>query len=146
RRALAGQPADFLLDVVARELAERLSAIERRFERAVELHGHMGAAARAIVATGKVDGMERVESDARFAAPGETVTVSPLETVPLEPQSANLIVSPLALHLTNDTPGVFVQIRRALKPDGLFLAAIPGSGTLQELREVLLAAESEITN
>lgn len=145
RRALAGEPADFLLDVVARELAERLSVIERRFERAVELHGHTGAAARAIVATGKVDGMERVESDARFAAPGEALTVSPLETVPLEPQSANLIVSPLALHLTNDTPGVFVQIRRALKPDGLFLAAIPGSGTLQELREVLLAAESEMT-
>ena len=52
---------------------------------------------------------------------------------------------PLSLHLTNDTPGVFIQVRRALKPDGLFLAAIPGSGTLQELREVLLAAESEMT-
>ena len=48
----------------------------------------------------------------------------------------NLIVSPLSLHLTNDTPGVFVQIRRALKPDGLFVAAIPGSGTLQELRKL----------
>ncbi|WP_439631854.1 methyltransferase domain-containing protein [Shinella sp.] len=144
-RALRGTPADFLLDVVARELAERLSVIDRRFERAVELHGHTGATARAIAATGKVDGVERIESDARFAAPGEALTVAPLETVPLEPQSVNLIVSPLSLHLTNDTPGVFVQIRRALKPDGLFLAAIPGSGTLQELREVLLAAESEIS-
>lgn len=144
RRALAGGPADFLLDIVAQELAERLSVIDRRFERAVELHGHTGAAARAIAATGKVGGLERVESDAHFAAPGEALTVAPLETVPLEPQSANLIVSPLSLHLTNDTPGVFVQIRRALKPDGLFLAAIPGSGTLQELREVLLAAESEV--
>ena len=65
--------------------------------------------------------------------------------MPLAPESANLIVSPLSLHLTNDTPGVFIQVRRALKPDGLFLAAIPGSGTLQELREVLLAAESELT-
>ncbi|WP_439617993.1 methyltransferase domain-containing protein [Shinella sp.] len=144
-RALRGTPADFLLDVVARELAERLSVIDRRFERAVELHGHTGATARAIAATGKVDGVERIESDARFAQPGETLTVAPLEAVPLEPQSVNLIVSPLSLHLTNDTPGVFVQIRRALKPDGLFLAAIPGSGTLQELREVLLAAESEIS-
>ena len=78
RRALKGGPAGFLLDVVARELAERLGVIERRFEHAVELHGHTGAAARAIAATGKVDVMERVESDARFAAPGETVTISPL--------------------------------------------------------------------
>ena len=144
-RALADAPADFLLDLVARELAERLGVIERRFARGVELHGHTGAAARAIAETGKVDAMERVESDPRFAAPGEALTVAPLETVPLEPQSANLIVSPLSLHLTNDTPGVFVQIRRALQPDGLFMAAIPGSGTLQELREALLAAESEIT-
>jgi len=144
-RALREGPADFLLDLVARELAERLGVIERHFERAVELHGHTGAAARAIAATGKVGSIERVESDPRLADPGETVILSPLETVPLEPQSVNLIVSPLSLHLTNDTPGVFVQIRRALKPDGLFVAAIPGSGTLQELREVLLAAESEAT-
>lgn len=145
RRALSAGPADFLLDVVARELAERLSVIDRRFERAVELHGHTGATARAIVETGKIDMLERVESDGRFAAPGEALAVSPLETVPLAPQSTNLVVSPLSLHLTNDTPGVFVQIRRVLKPDGLFLAAIPGSGTLQELREALLAAESELT-
>lgn len=65
--------------------------------------------------------------------------------MPLEPQSTNLILAPLSLHLTNDTPGVFIRIRRALKPDGLFLAAIPGAGTLQELREVLLAAEVEMT-
>ena len=102
-RALSAAPADFLLDVVARELAERLGVIERRFEHAVELHGHTGAVARAIVETGKVDAMERVESDARFAAAGEALTVSPLETVPLEPQSANLIVSPLAL-LPRSTP------------------------------------------
>ncbi len=145
RRALSAGPADFLLEVVAGELAERLSVVERRFERAIELHGHTGLVARALTATGKIDHMERVESDRIFAAPDETLTVSPLETVPVEPQSANLIVSPLALHLTNDTPGIFVQICRALKPDGLFLAAIPGGGTLQELREVLLAAESEIT-
>ncbi|WP_312417907.1 methyltransferase domain-containing protein [Shinella sp.] len=144
-RALRSGPADFLLDIVAEEFAERLSVIDRRFEKAVELHGHTGAVARAIAGTGKVDAIERVESDRLFSAAGEPVTVSALETVPLAPQSVNLIVSPLALHLTNDTPGVFVQIRRALKPDGLFLAAIPGSGTLLELREVLLAAESEIS-
>jgi SAM-dependent methyltransferase len=68
-----------------------------------------------------------------------------LEELPLEAESVNLVLSPLSLHVTNDTPGVFIQVRRALKADGLFLAAIPGSGTLQELRDVLLATEIELT-
>ncbi len=136
--------AGFLLDIAARELAERLDVVERHFDDAVELHGYTGAAAREILATGKVDRLIRVETDAAFAGPAGEITVSPLETLPLAPQSVNLVVSPLSLHLTNDTPGVFIQIRRALKPDGLFLAAIPGSGTLQELREVLLETESEM--
>jgi SAM-dependent methyltransferase len=65
--------------------------------------------------------------------------------VPLAPESVNLVLSPLSLHVVNDTPGTFVRIRRALKPDGLFMAAIPGAGTLAELRDVLLAAEAELT-
>ncbi|KQV39214.1 MULTISPECIES: methyltransferase domain-containing protein [unclassified Rhizobium] len=137
--------AGFLLDIAARELAERLNVVERRFDAAVELHGYTGAAAREILATGKVGTLERVETDAGFAGPHETIKVSSLEVVPVSPESVNLVVSPLSLHLTNDTPGVFIQIRRALKPDGLFLAAIPGSGTLQELREVLLATEAEMS-
>lgn len=147
RRAMLRRDAkaDFLLDIAARELADRLSVTERHFDRAVELHGYSGLAARYLAATGKTGSIERVETDAGFAGDGEALTVAPLETVPLEPASVNLVVSPLSLHLTNDTPGVFIQIRRALKPDGLFLAAIPGAGTLQELREVLLATESERT-
>jgi SAM-dependent methyltransferase len=146
-RALAnGDPkAAFLLDIAAAELADRLAVVERTFETAAELHGATGAAARAAMATGKVGSMIRVESEKAYAAPGETLIEAPLEDVPLEPQSANLVLAPLSLHLTNDTPGVFIQIRRALKPDGLFLAAIPGAGTLQELREVLLATEIEMT-
>ncbi|SES35136.1 methyltransferase domain-containing protein [Rhizobium sp. NFR03] len=138
------EKAQFLLDIVAEDLAERLAVVERRFETAVELHGYTGVTARALLATGKIGTLTRVETDTAFGGSGE-LTVAPLETVPVPPASANLVVSPLSLHLTNDTPGVFIQVRRALAPDGLFLAAIPGNGTLQELREVLLAAESEIT-
>jgi len=147
RRALANHDpkASFLLDIAAEELAERLAVVERTFEHAAELHGTTGAAARAAMATGKVGSLTRVESDIDYAAPGESFLEAPLEDVPLPPQSANLVIAPLNLHLTNDTPGVFIQIRRALKPDGLFLAAIPGAGTLQELREVLLATEIEMT-
>lgn len=147
RRALANNDpkAGFLLDIAAEELADRLAVVERSFEHAVELHGTTGAAARAAIATGKVGSLTRVESDMHYVAPGEPFLEAPLEDVPLAPQSANLVIAPLNLHLTNDTPGVFIQIRRALKPDGLFLAAIPGAGTLQELREALLATEIEMT-
>ena len=141
-----GDPkAQFLLEIAGQELSERLDVVERHFDKAVELHGYTGLTARYIANTGKVTEIERIETDASFAAPNEKVSTASLETVPLSPESVNLIVSPLSLHLTNDTPGVFIQVRRALKPDGLFLAAIPSSGTLQELREVLLAAESEMT-
>lgn len=137
-------PADFLLKVAANELAERLGVIERQFDEAVEIHGYTGLVAAALQRTGKIGRMARIETDPAFAAPGDAFAVAPLEHLPLEPASVNLAVAPLSLHLTNDTPGVFVQIRRALKPDGLFLAAIPGADTLQELRDVLLQTEVEM--
>ncbi len=146
RRALArgDAKAAFLLDIAANELAERLSLVERRFEEAVELHGATGIAARLAMASGKIGHMTRIETDERPALAGETIVVAPLEQLPLAPASVNLVLSPLGLHLTNDTPGVFIQVHRALQPDGLFLAAIPGNGTLQELREVMLATEIEM--
>ncbi|ATN36175.1 SAM-dependent methyltransferase [Rhizobium sp. ACO-34A] len=146
RRALSAKTdgADFLLQIAASEIAERLSLVERRFEDAVELHGATGLTARAALATGKIDRLERIEVTPDQTSGEEAVREAAWETVPLEPQSVNLVLSPLSLHLTNDTPGMLVQIRRALKPDGLFLAAIPGAGTLAELRDVLLAAEVEL--
>ena len=67
-----------------------------------------------------------------------------LGLLPLAPESADLVVSLLSLHEVNDTPGSLVQIRRSLRPDGLFLGAMAGGDTLAELRDVLLAAEAEI--
>ncbi|MBD9374960.1 methyltransferase domain-containing protein [Rhizobium sp. ARZ01] len=141
----ATAPADFLLKLAADELSERLGVIERRFDEAVEIHGYTGIVAEALQRTGKIGHISRIETDPTFAKAGDTFMSAPFERLPLEPASINLAVSPLSLHLTNDTPGVFVQIRRALKPDGLFLAAIPGADTLQELREVLLQTEAEMT-
>jgi SAM-dependent methyltransferase len=137
--------ADFLLDIAAQEMAERLSVVERQFPRAVELHGATGAAAGRALATGKIEDMARIETSETFAAKDDVFQTASLDDVPLEPASVNLVLSPLSLHVVNDTPGAFVRIRRALKPDGLFLAAIPGAGTLAELRDVLLAAEAELT-
>ena len=147
RRAFwqAAPGADFLLRRAAEDLEDRLDAVERRFSVAVDLAGHTGLAAQAIARSGKADMILRVEHDAAFLKGPFPAVVGDEEMLPLKPGSADLIVSLMALHTTNDTPGVMVQIARALKPDGLFLAALSGSGTLGELRESLLQAEIELT-
>src|SRR5262249_9167109 len=65
------------------------------------------------------------------------------EALPFRDASLDLVVSALALQFVNDLPGTLVQIRRALKPDGLFVAALAGGETLSELRQSFAAAESE---
>ena len=139
-----GSSADFLLARAADDLEERLSAIERKFDVAVDLASHTGLAAQALLRSGKATTILRVEHDARFLNDAFPAIVADEEILPLKPASIDLIVSLLSLHLTNDTPGTLLQIRRALKPDGLFLGAMAGDNTLTELRECLLAAESEI--
>lgn len=67
------------------------------------------------------------------------------EQLPFADGMFDLIVSPLALHWVNDLPGALIQLRRALKPDGLMLASMFGGQTLHELRLSLLEAESELT-
>jgi SAM-dependent methyltransferase len=142
--ARAAPGASFLLDAVADELAERLSLVQRQFAVGVELAGHTGALAARLGQGGQVERLLRIERDARFLGPGEGV-VADEEALPLRDESVDLVLSPLSLHLTNDTPGALVQIRRALRPDGLFLAALLGGETLNELRASLLAAEAEIS-
>jgi SAM-dependent methyltransferase len=147
RMAVPG--ADFLLSHAVDDLSLRLSAVERRFASAAALHGHSPAVAESLLTLGKVGQVLQVECDPAFLdirpSTGSRQAVSPLEELPLADQSIDLAVSLLSLHETNDTPGLLAQIRRALKPDGLFLAALPGQGTLSELRTALLAAETEIT-
>ncbi len=143
RRAEPG--ADFLLHRVAEDLEDRLDAVKRRFPVAVDLAGHNGSAAAAIGRSGKADLILRIERDEAFLKGPFAAIVADEEILPLKPGSVDLIVSLMSLHATNDTPGTMVQIARALKPDGLFLAAFSGNGTLGELRESLLQAEIELT-
>ncbi|RWM13113.1 MAG: methyltransferase domain-containing protein [Mesorhizobium sp.] len=145
RRALAHPTAgaDFLMRRAAEELAERLGAVERKFDRAAVLFCQTPAAVDVLATSGKVTDIVRVEADAAFLDHAAGL-VAPLETVPFEPESLDLAVSLLSLQAMNDIPGMLVQIRRALKPDGLFLGAFAGAGTLSELRESLLAAETEL--
>ena len=75
---------------------------------------------------------------------GITRLVCDEEQLPFDEASLNLVTSILSLHFVNDLPGALIQIRRALKPDGLFMAAIPGGQTLIELRQAFMLAEEEI--
>lgn len=135
--------ADFLLDIVARELGERLAAVERRFKLALALHAHTRATADLIIDSTKADNVVRIEQDGRILESQNSVgIVSDLEMLPVADDTIGLVVSPLSLHLIDDLPGILLQINRALKSDGLLLAAMPGAGTLAELREALIAAES----
>ncbi|MGF7006464.1 methyltransferase domain-containing protein [Aminobacter sp. BE322] len=136
--------ADFLMTRAAEDLAERLATVGRSFERAAAIFCHSPAAAAVLAASGKVAEVVRVEADAAFLG-GSPGIVSDVDTIALEPASIDLAVSLLALQEANDIPGQLIQIRRALRPDGLFLAVMAGTGTLVELRESLLAAETEIS-
>lgn len=145
RRALAHpvEGADFLMQRVCDDLADRLDAVERKFPKAAALFCQTATATGILQSSPKTSQVVRVEADRAFlgAAPG---IVALPETVPFEPASLDLAVSLLALQSMNDIPGMLAQIRRALRPDGLFLGAFAGAGTLSELRESFLAAESEI--
>ncbi|MFB9981435.1 class I SAM-dependent methyltransferase [Mesorhizobium kowhaii] len=146
RRALAHpvDGADFLMRRTAEDLADRLAAVERRFGKAAVLFCQTPAAAETLAESGKVADIVRVEADTAFLTGGGAGLIAPLETVPFEPESLDLAVSLLSLQAMNDVPGMLIQIRRALRPDGLFLGAFAGAGTLFELRESLLAAETEL--
>ena len=137
RRRAHAAGTDFLVRDVAAHLAERVAAVNRRFHAALDLSS-------------------RDESFAElqpFAdrwirttlSPGSSTLIADEETLPFAAESFDLVVSVLSLHAVNDLPGSLIQIRRLLKPDGLFLAALFGGETLKELREALLAAESELT-
>lgn len=142
RRARAGfAEAAFLHRRVAEDLAERLEAIPRRFERTLALGGG-GLFSEAVAARPELAARigSLIEADVASGA----IELDP-ERLPFAENVFDLIVSPLLLHWTNDLPGALIQIRRALKPDGLMLASVFGGETLRELRLALLEAESEIT-
>ncbi|HSV02811.1 MAG TPA: methyltransferase domain-containing protein [Phenylobacterium sp.] len=148
-RAAAGfGQADFLHRRAALDLAERLEAIMREFPLAVELSSRRGAFAEALAegpARARVGTLlETDASAAMLAGRGGLRAVLDEERLPFSEASLDLVVSTLGLHWTNDVVGALIQIRRALKPDGLFLGAFLGGSTLTELRQSLMAAEDEM--
>lgn len=143
-RARALGPATFLLDRVADELGERLSAVLRRFDIGVDLGTPTDVVRRALAASGKVGTIIAAEFGATTLDRSFLRAAADEELLPFADGSLDLVTSALALQFVNDLPGTLIEIRRALKPDGLLLAALVGGDSLAELREAIAAAESEI--
>ncbi len=143
QRAHAFGAETFLIDRVAAELGERLSVVLRTFERAVDLGTPTDAVRRLLADSGKIATVVSAAPAVGLRA-GALRVAADEEALPFADGSLDLIVSALALQFLNDLPGTLIQIRRALKPDGLFLAALIGGDSLAELREAFAQAESDI--
>jgi SAM-dependent methyltransferase len=139
--------ADFLKRRAVDDVVERLAATKRNFPTAIDLGARNGLLAKALSQSGRPGQigwlMESDLSWAMLARPGGAKVVVDEESLPFSEGCADLIVSTLALHWVNDMVGALIQIRRALKPDGLFLGALLGGATLLELRQALTEADLE---
>jgi SAM-dependent methyltransferase len=129
-RARRGEPATFLLDRVAEDMADRLHAVLREFVDVAD-----------IWTPGEI--LRKPLCDRFKSVTPISMDEAGQEVLRLQPESLDLAVSALAFQFVNDLPGVLSQIRRALRPDGLLLAAMLGGDTLTELRQCFAAAEAE---
>ncbi len=139
-RAASGMP-DFLMARLIDELIERLALVKRNFTQAADIGTPSPALTLRLRQTRQTCHIAPV---AGLAAPAPSRALDS-ENLGLAPESLDLVTSVAALHFANDLPGIFAQIRRALKPDGLFLACIAGGLTLHELRTCLTEAEIELS-
>ena len=142
RCGFAGR-GDFLHAEIAVLLAERLAEVTRDFQDAVIIGSGGGVHADAL--RDRVANIRQVEWSAARAAQAGVDATEFSDTLPVAPESCDLIVSALELHWANDPVGQLIQMRRALRPDGLMVAAMFGGQTLTELRDVLSRAEIEAT-
>jgi SAM-dependent methyltransferase len=152
RRAAAGYAQhDFLQRHIAKDLAERLSLQTRDFGKALILGSSGGImrqalAAENLIGDGKIGFVAEADiTAAMLATDAAAGLVLDEENLPLAEASLDLVVSLWGLHHVNDLPGTLVQIKRALKPNGLLLAALPGNETLRDLRQAFLQAEAEMS-
>lgn len=146
RMAEAADRHDFLLRRVTEDICERVQIVQRDFPKVLNLGAHTGVLSRSLRALKNVGFV--VDADhsegllAHCDGPG---VVCDEEAISFGDGGLDLVVSGLSLQFVNDLPGTLVQIRRALKPDGLLLAALLGGETLKELRHAWFLAEEELT-
>jgi len=133
-----------VLVAAADMLLDRLDDTTRRFSRALEIGGR-GVVAPMLRARGIAEVVSMDLSPAMASRAGGASVAGDEEMLPFAEGAFDLVVASLSLHMVNDLPGALIQIRRALRPDGLFLASLPGLGSLQALREALVVAEVAVS-
>ncbi|KAF6159675.1 hypothetical protein GIB67_029933 [Kingdonia uniflora] len=156
RAAWLMTPEDPFVDAVAENMLDRLEDCKRTFPTALCLGGSLEAIRRLLRGRGSVEKLTLMDSsydmvkfckeaEPNFANDGVETSflVGDEEFLPIKENSVDLVISCLGLHWTNDLPGAMIQSRLALKPDGLFLAAILGGETLKELRVACTVAQIE---
>ena len=138
----------FLKDVAAIRLADRLDLIRRRFDLCLDVGAHDGRLAHHFAKFGKIGHVIHTDPADGFALAARqhgSGVVHTLGDLPYKPQSFDAVFSCLSLHWVDDLPGLVMQARRLLKPDGLLLVSLFGGNSLTELKQVLAEAEQEIT-
>ena len=138
---------DFLHAEIADRLVDRLDDVAREFRTVLDLGAHAGALSRALAQRPGVERLVAADPAAGFLRTGAALPsvahalAADPELLPFRAASFDLAISALALHWVADLPGTLVQLRRIVKPDGLFLGALFGGATLGELRMAFLEAE-----
>ncbi len=138
RARAGGLRAELAMAAFAR-LLDRLDDTTRRFQSALVLGAGSGAATAL-----QARGIGHVASADLVPGLGPNLVIG-TEAVPFAAAGFDLILAPWHLHWVNDLPGLLLQLRKALRPDGLLLANLPALGTLAELRDALISAEAELT-
>lgn len=142
QRAEKAGVADFLLNAAIDDLAERLGLIKRDFSVVVDLGTASPELGARLAREGRL--VVRMTPLPQLTGGSPLSLVGDEEALPFATAQFNLAVSALSLHAVNDLPGALIQVRRILKPDGLFLGCLLGGASLRELRSALAAAETEL--
>lgn len=134
-RAAAGDAGhDFLFQEIGERLLERLAEINRHFGAVLALGAPLAGLEAALPGAFIIRAWDRPAASRHLALDEEAL--------PFAPNSLDLVIALGGLHWVNDLPGCLIQIRQILRPDGLFLAAMAGGGTLSELRQAFLEADA----
>lgn len=136
---------DYLLKFANEDILDRLSVIVRDFPVALNLGCHHGELSHQLMALSSIEEVYSQDHSYEMLskAPGIRINCDE-ELLPFAPESLDLVVSSLSLQFANDLPGTLSQIKRCLKADGAFIAALLGGDSLSELRHVFLMAEEEL--
>ncbi|KAM7279759.1 hypothetical protein ACFE04_006893 [Oxalis oulophora] len=156
RAAWLRHPNDSFVNAVSENLLDRLEDCRKTFPTALCMGGSLDAVGRLLPGRGGIEevimmdtsyDMIKLCKDAQQNSSNGSIKTSFVvgdeEFLPIKESSVDLIISCLGLHWTNDLPGAMIQSKLALKPDGLFLAAILGGETLKELRIACTVAQME---